>query len=60
MSEIELKTCPFCGGEAIYSDKKVRIICKRCEAQIQGVRILRNVPNYKNYLSGLWNRRAAK
>lgn len=30
---IELKPCPFCGGEAcLYVSDGIRVICKDCEA----------------------------
>ena len=33
MSKIELKPCPFCGGEAgIYANEGVVVICKKCGA----------------------------
>ena len=54
----ELKPCPFCGGEAEYQQKKVRIICKKCEAQIVGAKAFKFTWNYPNYLARLWNRRA--
>ena len=31
MQEVELKTCPFCGGKAvIYVSDGVRVICEEC------------------------------
>lgn len=37
MSELELKPCPFCGGEATistsideYNDQLIFVVCKRC------------------------------
>lgn len=53
----KLKPCPFCGGEAEYSIKKIKIECTKCNAEIRGVRAFRFVPNYQDYLSRLWNRR---
>ena len=53
----ELKPCPFCGGKAIYNEKKVRIECIKCEAQIRGVKTWKKVPNYREFLEYLWNRR---
>lgn len=31
---IDLKPCPFCGGEAlVYANDGVRVICKKCHCQ---------------------------
>ena len=33
MQKVELKSCPFCGGEAvIYVNDGVMVICKECGA----------------------------
>lgn len=40
MSEIELKPCPFCGGEARFaseSDTVVFVTCKKCHVETRGV-----------------------
>ena len=56
---MELKPCPFCGGEAKYVEKPVpMVICTKCEAQIRGCKMKLFPRNYGDFLSGLWNRRA--
>lgn len=48
MAKIELKKCPFCGGEAeivkthVYLDEARRVVCSGCQATTQ--RILINHP----------------
>ena len=54
---IDLKPCPFCGGKAQYNEKKLRIECSKCKAQMPGVLSFKGVWNYKYYLADLWNRR---
>lgn len=54
----ELKPCPFCGGKALYNDKKVLIECKVCKATIYGHKVYGVLPTYKYCLYSLWNRRA--
>lgn len=71
MSEIKLKPCPFCGGEAeLYSMKRDKrkvlgiyhmiatIKCKRCPAKIE-VAGQDNDRAFKN-AAELWNRRAGE
>lgn len=71
MSEIKLKPCPFCGGEAeLYSMKRDKrkvlgiyykvatIKCKRCPAKIE-VAGQDNDRAFKN-AAKLWNRRAGE
>ena len=53
----ELKPCPFCGGKAYYNEKKLRIECAKCKANMPGVLSFKGVWNYKYYLARLWNRR---
>lgn len=53
----DLKPCPFCGGEAIYNEKKILIECKKCRATIYGHKSYKGVTNYKFWLASLWNRR---
>lgn len=58
MKDVELKPCPFCGGKAYYNEKKLRIECAKCKANMPGVLSFKGVWNYKYYLARLWNRRA--
>lgn len=38
MSDIELKPCPFCGGEAVvHVNDGVRVICRECGASSKGL-----------------------
>ena len=55
---MNLKPCPFCGGEATYDEKKVLIECSRCRATIYGHKVFGKTINYKFWLASLWNRRA--
>ena len=54
---VELKPCPFCGGNAVYNKKKVLIECERCKATIYGHKFFKRNTNYRFWLAGLWNRR---
>lgn len=62
MSKIELKPCPFCGGEAIITDKFfncVAVICKSCRASSE------EFPISKKYCANekaaeAWNKRTDK
>lgn len=63
MSKIELKPCPFCGGEAvIHVDNGVCVICRECNSQtislVDG--ISQGKPNGSAIYSVAekWNRRA--
>ena len=55
---MNLKPCPFCGGEAVYNEKKVLIECSKCKATIYGHKAFRKNVDYKFWLASLWNRRA--
>jgi len=38
MSDIELKPCPFCGGEAVvHANDGVKVICRECGASSKGL-----------------------
>lgn len=54
----KLKPCPFCGGNAVYIERKVKIECSNCKATIYGAKIFAISKNYPDYLASLWNRRA--
>lgn len=55
---MNLKPCPFCGGEAVYNEKEVCIECSKCKASIYGVKAFKRIASYSVYLASLWNRRA--
>ena len=64
MSDIELKTCPFCGGKAkseVYCQPMgirayVRIVCSKCGARSTGIV---ESPRYcaEEKAAEIWNRR---
>lgn len=53
MKEIELKPCPFCGGEARTYDGNIDtfgVVCKKCGAKVYGYETRKKADN-------AWNRR---
>lgn len=59
---LELRSCPFCGGEAKWDEKNKAPQCSRCEATIPSAggifRKYLDKSGYRRYMAGLWNRRA--
>lgn len=69
MSEIGLKPCPFCGGEAYYRTPThlkgtafdvMMVECKQCGASPYAVEVYENdtEENKRKTISEFWNRRA--
>lgn len=54
---MELKPCPFCGGEAKYNKKKPAVECSKCKATVYGSKMCANIIGYKEYICCLWNNR---
>ena len=59
---MEMKKCPFCGGNARWNEKKMQPYCEKCFATIPSAKgfcspkyVIRN--GYKSYMIGLWNNR---
>lgn len=53
MKEVELKPCPFCGGEASFIGETSTIKCKRCG----GAFIVTNPLISRYEVTSVWNRR---
>lgn len=51
--KMKLKACPFCGGEAFYSDVRIRFVCRVPDCRAEG-------PTYDNYRRIAWNRRPSR
>lgn len=69
MSEIKLKPCPFCGGEAYYRTPThlegtafdvMMVECKHCGASPYAVEVYENdtEENKRKAIAEFWNRRA--
>lgn len=61
--DINLKPCPFCGGEAVlFVDDGVRVICLKCQAQTSTLvdRLYNNSIGKGSIMTvvNAWNRRA--
>ena len=67
--EIELKPCPFCGGEAYFRTPQhsrgntfdiMMVECKRCGASPYAVQVnsCNNEENKRAAIARIWNRRA--
>lgn len=63
MDNIELKSCPFCGGKAVlHVDNGVCVVCTECESRTMALRDGRGNGKYTGSavksVVEKWNRRA--
>ena len=60
----ELKNCPFCRGKARWNEKTKAPECSKCLATIPSaggvLRKFFDKSGYREYMAGLWNRRASE
>ena len=60
MSEIKLKPCPFCGGEAttVFYVGYIYVSCEKCGATSEIVKISEEYSAAEKTAAEAWNRRA--
>ena len=61
MTEVKLKPCPFCGGEAEFVNTwncLCHVICRSCGAEIWGIKKHPNDFRTRDEVIAAWNNRA--